>query len=471
MDVASGRKIRTIEYQHYGPVAWSPDGRFIACCSADKTIKIWDSAAGRQLRTLTGHTGWVNVLTWSPDGRALASGSDDKTVRIWDAASGRELRTIPGEGMVHALAWSPDGRAMATGSETVRIWDTTSWHELSTLIRRIGVDTLALAWSPDGRCLASGSNTKIIEIWDATSGRVLSAFAGSANFVRTLAFSPDGRSLASGGSDDGTIKIWSLAADDALCKYAPSRESIIRAQAEKIAADLLIKKQASSAEDQRLADEAAAKRLAQQIVEQKLDLHGKAEAVASIASSSASEISTNQPSASNSKDRPIRDKWAVVVGVSKFQDPTIPKLQYPAKDARDFYNFLITKANFRPDHVRLLLDEKATKKRINSEIGDKFLPFVVGPDDLVVVYFATHGSPAEKDVRGDSYLIAYDTEKTELWSDGIDMPKLLGTLQERTRADRILIVLDACHSGAADPNSRALDFQSTIDIEKLLSQR
>lgn len=167
------------------------------------------------------------------------------------------------------------------------------------------------------------------------------------------------------------------------------------------------------------------------------------------------------------KNRPIRDKWAVIVGVGNFKDPTIPKLKYPAKDARDFYNYLVTKANFQPDHVRLLLNEKATRERIWTEIGDVFLPRVVSPDDLVVLYFSTHGSPAEKDVRQSSYLIAYDTRKNRLHADGIEMPALLEELNKRTGADRILIVLDACHSGAADPHAKALDFHSEINLDQL----
>ncbi len=228
----------------------------------------------------------------------------------------------------------------------------------------------------------------------------------------------------------------------------------IRAAAEKIAADLRAKRQKEQEE---------ARKLAEQMVATEERLQPK-QADAACHEQQANAV--GQALGINSTDRPIRDKWAVVVGIGKFADETIPKLQYPAKDARDFYEFLTKKANFPRDHVRLLLDEKATQRRIESEIGDTFLPRVVGPDDLVLVYFATHGTPAEKDVRGESYLSAYDTEKTQLWASGIDMKKLLAVLQDRVRADRILIVLDACHSGAADPNARAFDFQSSIDVEK-----
>src|SRR5579871_992110 len=73
-------------------------------------------------------------------------------------------------------------------------------------------------------------------------------------------------------------------------------------------------------------------------------------------------------------NKPIGDKWALVVGVGKFQDPTIPALKYPAKDARDFAECLVKNAHFAPDHVRVICDEDATRLRILSEIGDKFLP-------------------------------------------------------------------------------------------------
>src|SRR5262249_45040515 len=111
---------------------------------------------------------------------------------------------------------------------------------------------------------------------------------------------------------------------------------------------------------------------------------------------------------------PIRDKWALVVGVSKFQDSTIPQLHYAAKDAQDFANFLIRDANFAPDHVRVLLNEAATREEVQSEIGDKFFPRVVKPDDLVVFFFSSHGSPANRDVAHANFLVAYDTKKSDL---------------------------------------------------------
>src|SRR5262249_5478344 len=77
-------------------VAFSPDGRRLASASEDKTVKIWDSATGKELFTLKGHAGKVVSVAFSPDGWRLASASEDTTVRIWDGATGKELFALKG---------------------------------------------------------------------------------------------------------------------------------------------------------------------------------------------------------------------------------------------------------------------------------------------------------------------------------------------------------------------------------------
>jgi len=114
----------------------------------------------------------------------------------------------------------------------------------------------------------------------------------------------------------------------------------------------------------------------------------------------ASESATSQVLA----NRPIKDKWALVVGISQFQNPKL-KLLYAAKDAQDFSQYLIKEGNFAPDHVKLLTDGDATQKRIMSELGSKWLPHMANPDDLVVIFISSHGSPADMDMEGVNYLV------------------------------------------------------------------
>ena len=165
--------------------------------------------------------------------------------------------------------------------------------------------------------------------------------------------------------------------------------------------------------------------------------------------------------------RPIRDKWALVVGISEFESPGIPKLDYSSKDATDFYNYLVNESNFAPDHVRLLLNDKATFRRVMSELGSKFLARVVKPDDLVLLYFSTHGSPSQMDIRGKNYLVAYDSDPNDLFATGIEMQKILESIQGRVLTDRVVLVMDACHSGFTEANSKGMGRVGNFNADEL----
>lgn len=175
---------------------------------------------------------------------------------------------------------------------------------------------------------------------------------------------------------------------------------------------------------------------------------------------SAPAAATDAPSAAVRKtpdfEKPIRDKWALVVGIGTFEDKNVPHLKYATKDARDFYNFLINEANFAPDHVRLLLDDKATQRHIMSELGNRFLARMAKPDDMIVIFFSTHGSPSQMDIRGKNYIVAYDSDPSDLFSSGIEMQKILDAIQGRVLSDRVLLIMDACHSGSVDPNAKGM---------------
>ena len=177
--------------------------------------------------------------------------------------------------------------------------------------------------------------------------------------------------------------------------------------------------------------------------------------------------SETKPESSTASNSQVRDKWALIVGISNFQDTKIPRLKYAAKDARDFREFLVNECNFKPDHVRLLLNEKATERRVNSELGNKFLARVAKPDDLTVLYFSTHGSASKADLKGKNYLVAYDSDREDLYTTGIEMQKIIEAIGDRIDSGRVLLILDACHSGATNNGTKDLVYTGNFDAEEL----
>ena len=165
-------------------------------------------------------------------------------------------------------------------------------------------------------------------------------------------------------------------------------------------------------------------------------------------------------------NRPIADKWALVIGIGRFKDPSI-KLKYAAKDALDFYDYLVNKGHFAKDHVKLLIDEDATRENILNQLGDKWLPHVAMPDDLVVIYISSHGSPSSADVGGLNYLVAYNTDKDNLYVSGIPVQDLTRLIKDRVHAERVVVVLDACHSGAVRTETKGLFRQGNFNADEI----
>lgn len=187
----------------------SSDGRWLATGRDNGTVSLQDLEREATPRVLVGHRNKVTSVAFSEDGSRLVSGSADRTVRLWETASGTQLRSWDVGAWVTCVAMTPDGRTIATGADDgyVRLWDVATGTHPDVFTSRSY--TLAVAFSPDGRRLATGGYDCIVRVWDVERGELQSSWRGHTERVTSLACSPDGLRVAS-GSDDMTVRLWQL---------------------------------------------------------------------------------------------------------------------------------------------------------------------------------------------------------------------------------------------------------------------
>jgi WD40 repeat protein len=244
-------------------LVYSPDGQMVA--TADGEVRLWDSATGKELRTLTVQTGGAAAaagfagappemtrptsVTFSPDGKFVAAITTIQ-ITVWETATGKHITSWPLAGPTRVLsgninlAYTSDGKSLVGivyNTQVIRapapagpgvaalnrgysltFWDASTGKELRQipLADASTILTTALAISPDGRTLAATVAGQSIHIVELATGKVREELSTerpvgrgrgrgfTASPVRdpqSLRFAPDGRTLYTVGGEGEVV--------------------------------------------------------------------------------------------------------------------------------------------------------------------------------------------------------------------------------------------------------------------------
>jgi WD40 repeat protein len=248
-DVASCPKYKCLEIENWSRKRSAVDGDW-QILGADGTVAVsvnsnadivtWDVAVGEPKKTATFAVPWRKkrpaALAVSPDGKALAATDGDRTIFLWDVAAGPSAPKTTlqmNECPVLKLAIGPGGKALAAAGGVnpfrgsplrveLTVWDLDSGQCHKPLPPDHKDAVTSVAFSRDGRTLAAGTAGGTVIHWDIAEGRLNERGRFRAHPYRTesLALSPSGTLLAVAGGDvsprpehvlGGAITLWDLA--------------------------------------------------------------------------------------------------------------------------------------------------------------------------------------------------------------------------------------------------------------------
>ncbi|KAI1819683.1 WD40-repeat-containing domain protein [Xylaria intraflava] len=225
---------------------FSPDSRFLASGSNDRTARIWDLGTGGTAAVLKYHTHYVNAVSFSSDGTRLVTGSSDTRIAVWKQRSpgswgNGDVRTQPDQVLsghtasIWSVSFAPHGSLIASSSrdKQLRLWDTDvdtgtnkeatgsgksdqSMTKSGNNLGHQGSRLSCVVLSHDGEVIASASANGVVCLWDGETGeRRHTSRVAHNDDIKSLAFSHDSKYLVS-ASVDGMAFVWEVESTDGM---------------------------------------------------------------------------------------------------------------------------------------------------------------------------------------------------------------------------------------------------------------
>jgi len=464
-------------------VAYSPDGRALAVGNGGGAVKVYDAAGVNELRMLAGHAGAVRAVAFGPDGKTIATASADGSVRLWNAETGADLFFLSGHtDAVNGVAFSPDGAWLSTGSEdgSTRVWDARTGEQAATLVST----TDARDWlvtTPDG--LFDGSPAAWQQIvWrfnqDTRSFAPVEAFFNEFFYPDLLADVFAGRrpraarAIAQIDRRQPVVKVSLAGEPNDTSRNVKLRLEVTDAPAG--ARDLRLFRNGSLVFVER---GRVAPNMGRATLEATVPVVA-GENVFTAYAFNQDNVKSADASLTLRGDERLRrapTTHIVAVGVNEYANPRY-NLRFAAGDADSFVAEVKRQRALVEPGGRVvavtLRDREATKSNILTALrrlsGAEAGPLPAGapkslevlqpaePEDVVIVYFAGHGTAQHNRFYLIPHDLGYAGERDKVDAAGLQAvlehsisDEELSALFEPLNAGQVVLVLDACNSGQA----------------------
>ncbi len=178
VNLADGKAIKTMPDLHSDTIlglAYSPDGRWLASCGADKMTKLMSAQTYEIAKLFEGHTHHVLALAWQEDANRLGTASSDGTVKLWDIEKGESVRTVTGFGTeVTSLAFigATANTVSSTMNNLVRMHDSNSGNQ-SKQFGPAADSLYCVVASPNGKFAIATGQEGIARVWNVDDGKLV----------------------------------------------------------------------------------------------------------------------------------------------------------------------------------------------------------------------------------------------------------------------------------------------------------
>jgi WD40 repeat protein len=405
-------------------VEFSPNGQYILSTESSNYVELWDAKTGDLVQVMQGRGMICQKGGFSPDNKTIVAGGGIG-LKYWEIPSGKiipvfddleyEPESTPKPTKVNSAFFSPDGKWILTLYDgdynrpefsdfpRIQVWDLQGRRIQKLDGLSGGISTV---FSPDQKYILTAAehheysdldvNKGTINVWEMSSGKLLSTLPAHLNGVQKISFSSDGKYLVSIGGQDREVKLW-----DAT-KILASRSSL---------------KRSSSLNSNNTQNTTI---VTPKKVEEDLgDL----------------EISTDNI-----------NYYALIISVQNYADKDIKDLAEPEKNATQLKKTLKDVYGFEEEATVYLKDP--TRNDIINAL-DKLSQTVTSNDNLLIFY-AGHGYWDTKLEQG--YWLPADAQKDSRvnWFPN----STLGDYIRGIKSKHTLLITDACFSGSIFQTTR-----------------